>query len=336
MKSVCVALVAAAIAVVLIGCGGGGGGLGGDEDQIRQLNQDVLSYLKQERWSKIYGLYPQEFQDRCPRDEFIGQVVMAKALLGEGEWKDLIEEVKLVAVENIQIQGDTATAEVTSKFLGEEETKTEYYVKEDGKWRLAPDPGTEGCETEAEEVEVATPAATPTEPPTKTPRPSPSPAATLTPAPQATPVGPTGQSRRDPIPLGQTLAVPPGWEVTVIDVNPDAWPVVQAENRFNDPPEAGYRMVLITVRVTNVQADDEPDMIGEGDFELVGSRGEVYKTFQRSCGVTPNELSAELFPGGTAEGTVCFQAGIDETDLVLIADIGFSFTEETRRYLALE
>jgi hypothetical protein len=152
--------------------------------------------------------------------------------------------------------------------------------------------------------------------------------------PPAPPAG--GTSRTNPVPLGDTASVPPGWEVTVIGVNPDAWPVIQAENMFNAPPEEGYRMLLITVRVTNVQAGDEPDIIGEGDFELVGSRGQVYKTYERSCGVTPNELSAELFPGGTADGTVCFQAGTDETDLVLIADIGFSFTEETRRYFALE
>lgn len=333
--------------LAMAACGGDGGGPGSEEEQIRQLNQDFMTYFKEERWSKIHDLYSEEFQERCSRDDFIGQVMMAKVLLGEGEWKDMIGEMKLLAVENIQIQGDSATAEVTSELLGEEQRETEYYVREDGRWRLAPAPGSEGCDTSAPEEE-ATPTATPTGMPTKTPKPSPSPAgaqtpkptaspaATLTPTPQATAAGPAGQSRGDPIPLGQTLEVPPGWEVTVIGVNPDAWPVVQAENMFNDPPEEGYRMVLITVRVTNVQAGDEPDIIGEGDFELVGSRGQVYKAYERSCGVTPNQLSAELFPGGTADGTVCFQAGTDETDLVLIADIGFSFTEETRRYFTLE
>ena len=54
------------------------------------------------------------------------------------------------------------------------------------------------------------------------------------------------------IDIGQTAMVPPGWEITVVDVNGDAWPAIQAENEYNDPPEQGYRMVLISVRVTNV------------------------------------------------------------------------------------
>jgi len=314
-------------------CGGGGGGSRSDEAQIRQLNMDFINYFKEERWSKIYELNSQEFQERCSRDDFIGQVMMAKVFLGEGEWKDMIGEMKLLAVENIQIQRDSATAEVTSELLGEEQRETEYYVREDGKWRLAPAPASEGCDTSGEE-ETATPAATPPELFAETPTPSRSPALTVTPTPQATAAGPTGQSRGDPIPLGQTLTVSPGWDVTVINVNPDAWSVVQAANTFNEPPEEGYRMVLATLRVVNVQAADKADTITESDFELVGSRNQVYKTFDRSCGVTPNDLSAELFPQGMAEGTVCFQVGIDETGLLLIASL--TWDDKDRRYFALD
>lgn len=133
-----------------VACGGDGGGPASDEAQIHQLTGDTFNYLQQERWSNIYDLYSQEFQDRCRRDEFIGQFVELKALLGEKEFKDLFKEMKLVAAENIQIQGDTATAEVTSKFWGEERTGTAYYVRENGKWRIAPQPGTQGCETSTE------------------------------------------------------------------------------------------------------------------------------------------------------------------------------------------
>jgi hypothetical protein len=316
-----------------VACGGESGGSGSDEAQIRQLNEDAIDYLKQERWSKIYDLYSQEFRDRCSHEDFVGDVVMAKAFLGENEWKDTLKEAKVVATENIQIQGDTATAEVTSYFMGEEQTATDYYIREDGKWRLAPAPGTEGCYAGGED-DKATPAATPPELFAETPRPSRSPALTVTPTPQATAAGPTGQSRGDPIPLGHTLTVSPGWDVTVINVNPDAWSVVQAANTFNEPPEEGYRMVLATLRVVNVQAEDKADTITGGDFELVGSRNQVYKTFDRSCGVTTNDLSAELFPQGMAEGTVCFQAGADETGLLLIASL--TWDDEDRRYFALE
>jgi hypothetical protein len=160
------------------------------------------------------------------------------------------------------------------------------------------------------------------------------PAPTMTPTPKATPTPAAGLSRSNPIPLGQTAAVPPGWEITVVDVNGDAWAAVQAENPYNDPPQEGYRMVLITVRVTNVQTKDEATTISEADFDLVGSRNQVYSSFERSCGVTPNDLMAELFPQGTAEGTVCFQAGTDETGLILIA--GPSWDKEDQRYFALQ
>jgi hypothetical protein len=86
--------------------------------------------------------------------------------------------------------------------------------------------------------------------------------------------------------------------------------------------------------VTNVQTKDEAATISEGDFELVGSRNQIYQTFDRSCGVTPNKLRGELFPSGTVEGTICFQAGTDETGLLLIASP--SWDKEDQRFFALQ
>jgi len=330
MRWTLIVVSAAAVLLLVVACGDGGGG--SDEEQIRQLNQDVFHHVKEERWSKIYELYSQDFRDRCPRDEFLGGMVMAKALLGEGEWQDLLEEMKLIGVENIQIEGDTATADVTAEVLGERETETERYVREDGRWRLAPDPGTEGCQTEADGEEIPTTpptgilTASPTAPGAQTPESAGTPGATPTPA--------AGRSRSNPIPMGETAVAPPGWEITVLDVNGDAWSAVQAENMFNDPPEEGYRMVMVTVRVTNVQGGDETDTISSYDFNMVGSRNEVYGDMEHYCGVIPNELGAELFPGGTTEGNVCTQIPADETNLLLIASI--SWDKEDRRYLALE
>lgn len=326
-------LILASVAAVLlfaVACGDGGGGSG--EEQIRQLNQDVFHHMQDERWSKIYELYSQDFRDRCPRDEFLGGMVMAKALIGEGEWEDLLEEMKLIGVENIQIEGDTATAEVTAEVLGEQETEIEHYVKEDGGWRLTPDPGTEGCETEGSEEEIIiTPSpetltASPTTPGAETPE--------SAGTPKATPTSDTGHSRSNPIPMGETAVAPPGWEITVLNVDPDAWPKVQAENTFNDPPGEGYRMFMVTVRVTNVQSGDETDIISSYDFDMVGSHNEVYGGMEHDCGLIPNELGAELFPGGTTEGNICSQIPSEETDLLLIASIGWD--KEDRRYFALE
>lgn len=321
---------AAAVLLIAVACGDGGGG--SDEEQIRQLNQDVFQHVKDERWSKMYELYSQDFRDRCSQDEFLGGMLMGEALLGEEEWEDLLKEMKLIAVENIQIEGDTATADVTAEVLGERETETDRYVREDGRWRLAPDPGTEGCQTEADGEEIPTTPSTGTltASPTVSGAPTPEPAGT----PMTTPTPAVGHSRSNPIPMGETAVAPPGWEITVLDVNGDAWLEVQAENTFNDPPEEGYRMVMVTVRVTNVQSGDETDIISSYDFDMVGSHNEVYGGMEHYCGVMPNELEAELFPGGTTEGNVCTQIPSDETDLLLIASI--SWDKEDRRYFALE
>lgn len=162
----------------------------------------------------------------------------------------------------------------------------------------------------------------------------PSPTPTPTPTGTAAPAAGAGLTRNNPVPFGRTLTVPPGWDITVVDVDWDAWPEVHAENMFNDPPEEGYRMVMVTVRAKNSQAGDEPDTIWDSDFEMVGSRNILYQTFDRSCGVIPDDLWAEVFPGGTVQGNVCFQAGINEANLLLIAALTWS--DEDRRYFALQ
>ena len=141
---------AATILLLAVACGDGG--TAGGQEQIRQLHEEVLRHLKDERWSEMYELYSQDFQARCSRDEFLAGMQTGKTLLGEEEWEDLVKNAKLIAVENVQVEGDTATAEVTVEILGDQETDTALYVREDGKWRLAPDPGTAGCQMEATEV----------------------------------------------------------------------------------------------------------------------------------------------------------------------------------------
>ena len=118
-----------------------------DEAQIRGINEDFFAYLQQENWPAIYELYSAEFKGRCTLEAYVGEIDAAKALYGEEIWKNMLENSKLVSVENIQIQGDTATAEVTSSVRNSNVTEDDYFVKEGSKWFLAPVPGTGGCET---------------------------------------------------------------------------------------------------------------------------------------------------------------------------------------------
>jgi len=75
-------------------------------------------------------------------------------------------------------------------------------------------------------------------------------------------------------------------------------------------------------------------VISDIQFEMAGSRNIVYNTLDPWCGIIADELMGEVFPGGTVEGNVCFQAGINETNLLLIASLTWS--DQDRRYFALQ
>jgi hypothetical protein len=154
---------------------------------------------------------------------------------------------------------------------------------------------------------------------TPTPTPGP-PTPTSPPTPTRTPTQPPVGTRGNPVPRGQGGLTPHGWQVIVLDLNPDAWPVVLAENQFNDPPAPGNRMVIIRVGVTNVSVEDEPGAIFSSLFYFTGSRNIVYSTFGElsRCGLIPDELYGKLYRGSYVEGNICFQIPVDETDLRLL------------------
>ena len=150
----------------------------------------------------------------------------------------------------------------------------------------------------------------------------------------STPATGPGSSRTEPIPLGESAVVDETWRIDVLDVNRDAWPAIEAANDFNDPPAAGERMLMIEVGVENVSEDDVAENIGGFEFALAGSRNELYTQFddEHYCGLIPDELGAELLPGGKTEGNLCFKVSEDETGFVLVWD---SFLEG-QTFFALE
>ncbi|RMH00694.1 MAG: DUF4352 domain-containing protein [Chloroflexi bacterium] len=112
-----------------------------------------------------------------------------------------------------------------------------------------------------------------------------------------------------------------GLRIEVIDVDWDAWPLIQATNQFNDPPLPGKRMVLVTLNVSLISGE-EPVQVDTSDFRMVGSRGEIYTTFDEEtrCGVIPDALDGVVTPTRSMSGTVCVQVPEDEGDLALIYD----------------
>lgn len=144
-------------------------------------------------------------------------------------------------------------------------------------------------------------------------------------------VGP-GDSRTNPIKLGQLGRVEGLWEITVVYVDRDAWPVVGPARQSNQPPAANERMLLITVRAKNISTSQKPENINPLSFRLVGSRNNLYdfRSGDIDCGFIPQELDVDLLPGALTQGNICFKVPADEHGFVLV------WGEDERTYFALE
>jgi hypothetical protein len=119
--------------------------------------------------------------------------------------------------------------------------------------------------------------------------------------------------------------------IRVLGVDFDAWERVLAENQFNDPPDAGMRMLMAEVEVTNANGDaNTPRTIDDSDYRVVGDRGIIYKPFDSAtrCGVIPNELDRELFLNATITGNICVVVPQDEGELRLIYNPNYEWDEQ--------
>ena len=108
----------------------------------------------------------------------------------------------------------------------------------------------------------------------------------------------------------------------------------------NSTPVASNRFVLIHLRVTNTGSGDKTADVSESNFGMTGSRNVLYEAYgdKTSCGfANEGRIEAKLFPGGAAEGDVCFQTPRDESGLLLVAmPEVFSFNGTDKRYIRLQ
>jgi hypothetical protein len=120
------------------------------------------------------------------------------------------------------------------------------------------------------------------------------------------PSAPTG-TRDNPYPLGSQFELG-DWSVTVNSVDLDAWPEIEAENPFNEPPAAGRKFVMFHA-TTTYNGTETGDVRFDLDWGIVGSLGNTFGLADY-CGVIPDDLNdaGELFPGATAVGNVCVSA----------------------------
>ena len=145
---------------------------------------------------------------------------------------------------------------------------------------------------------------------------------------------PAGITLDNPVAAGEVLQGTNGTEIVVTSILEDATDLVLETNSFNDPAKAGNHFYMVSLAVSYLSGADALN-VAEADFSLIGDNRVVYTPFENSCGVIPDELGAELFPGGKTEGNVCFQVNSEDSNFVLIHKPFYSFDAE-RRFLKLE
>ena len=164
-------------------------------------------------------------------------------------------------------------------------------------------------------------------PPAPEPTPHPEPTVITPPAPQPGPTAAPGEQVGPidaPAPAGSTVVTADGLALTITSFNPDAGSVLENENPYYEPPHEGNRFVMARARVQNVGGDANSPIGMENiidQFYFVDSSSATVVDWRGGCDIFPNDIrerDAALFPGGTAEVSVCFEIPKSETDIALM------------------
>lgn len=136
--------------------------------------------------------------------------------------------------------------------------------------------------------------------------------------------------RTSPTPLATPVDIGDGWTMTVSGADLDAEADVLAASDFNDPAPDGQVYVLVDATIEYEGGDDgEPGSLFSVDVALIGDSNVAADD---SCSVSslPDELDvfAEVFPGGSATGTLCFLADAADTDSLVAYATGEVFSDD--------
>ena len=132
-------------------------------------------------------------------------------------------------------------------------------------------------------------------------------------------------TRSNPLPFGETITVKENiyddsfnayesfLEITLLESirGEEAWAIIKKENMYNEPAADGFEYVLIKVKgfLKESETDDDSLYFSDMNFKFVSNEGEVYEWVSA---VIPNELTKELYNGGTGEGFIANQVKIGD------------------------
>lgn len=159
--------------------------------------------------------------------------------------------------------------------------------------------------------------------------------ASTAPTPAPAPARPASGTLQNPIPVGTTAAVGPNWNVTVLEIIPNAWDIIRAENQFNDPPAPGRQFIMARVGVSYVGPGSGTPWVAL-TIRFVGSDGNTYGGAMADyTGVIPRPLTdiGEQFSGAVAEGNVAWSVPMPAIPGGVIS-ISEGWRPETRVFFA--
>lgn len=132
-------------------------------------------------------------------------------------------------------------------------------------------------------------------------------------------------TRSNPLPFGDTITVKENiyddsfnaydssLEITLLETiqGEEAWAIIKNENQFNEPAKEGYEYVLVKVKGFLKESETEDDSLyfSNMNFKFVSDDGEVYEW---ASVVVPDDLSKELYNGGTGEGFIANQVKVGD------------------------
>ena len=112
-----------------------------DELAIEALARRSIEVLPAGEWPSLYEDFTPEFQQRCPRQEFIDGGARSASELGAN-----LPLLAYKRLEQVSVTGETATAVIVGEIRGQSEYSIQAaFQRVDGVWKLAPEASTEGC-----------------------------------------------------------------------------------------------------------------------------------------------------------------------------------------------
>jgi hypothetical protein len=113
------------------------------------------------------------------------------------------------------------------------------------------------------------------------------------------------------------------FEISIDQVLPDAWSLVQKANRFNRAPDDSFRYLAakVTMRYFTGPSDDAFQVSGT-DFKLVGDD----KLLRQTAAIIEPEprLYGSIYPGATVTGYLVYEVPKNETDQTLLFETNFN------------